>query len=429
MSWFLRVIVGCDAGRRIPLTESTTLLIGRGEDCGLRLTDPGASRVHCRIVTSAGKAFVEDAASRWGTLVNGKAIETHELRPGDRILVGDTEINVEVDDPAAMTQLPMRQRAVVESPVAPQANRPVSTKSPPRHVNFEALVGQRFLRFRVGSMVARTHSGALFRAFDPGRAAASSTAGERTIALKIFAPESFEDEQEMRRFLRAIRTMLPLEHENLVKLHTAGRWQGLCFASFEFVEGDSVRELIQRIGIAGMLDWRRAWQIAVGVARALEYAHARGIVHRSIRPGHILINDSLSVIKLGDLTLAKAMDGCGERITRPGQIVGNPCYVAPELLTGDHRPDGRADIYSLGLTLYAILTGRHPFSGLSALEMLGDKQAGRLDPPGRIHLGIPPLFEGVVMRMLSPHPEDRYASATELLRELERVRKYADAAL
>jgi serine/threonine-protein kinase len=163
----------------------------------------------------------------------------------------------------------------------------------------------------------------------------------------------------------------------------------------------------------------------VGVAHALEYAHERGIVHRNIKPGHILINDSLSVIKLGDLTLAKAMDGCGERITRPGQIVGNPCYVAPELLSGDNRADGRADIYSLGLTLYAILTGRHPFGGLSAVEMFRDKQAGRLDPPSRIQLGIPPLLEGVVMRMTAPNPDDRYASATELLRELDRVRKYS----
>jgi serine/threonine-protein kinase len=173
-----------------------------------------------------------------------------------------------------------------------------------------------------------------------------------------------------------------------------------------------------------MLDWRRAWQIAVGVARGLEYAHERGIIHRNVTPGHVLINDSLSVIKLGDLTLAKAMDGCGERITRPGDIVGNPRYLAPEQLFGDGWVDGRADIYSLGATLYAVLTGRQPFDGPTVVDVMRAVQTGRLDPPSRIHLGVPPMFESVVLRMMARNPEDRYASATELLRALDGVRKY-----
>lgn len=434
MSWILRITGGRDAGQRVALAEPATLLVGRGEDCGLRLSDPGASRVHCRIVTSAGKAFVEDAASRWGTLVNGKSVDTHELQHGDRIVIGDTELNFEIDDPAAMTQLPLRERHEAgsrepEKPASPAARR----ESPPRAVNFQGLVGQQFLRFRVGNMIARTRSGAVYRAFDPGRAAERApgqyddSLSDRVIALKVFAPEFLGDEQSTRRFVRAIRTMLPLQHENLVRLHTAGRWHGICFAASEFVDGESATQVIQRVGIAGMLDWRRVWRIAVAIAGALEYAHGRGIIHRNVSPGHILIDRSGESIKLGDLMLAKAMENCSERITRPGEVVGNLHYLAPEQLAGDTWIDGRSDLYSLGATLYALLSGRPPHDGATPGEIIHAVLSGRVDPPSRQHIGIPSAFESVVMKMLSRSPDERYASASDLLRELHRAQRYAGA--
>lgn len=438
MPWILRVVEGSNAGQRIALAETTTVLIGRGEDCGLRLSDPGASRVHCRIVSAAGRAFIEDAASRWGTLVNGTAIDTQELQPGDRIVIGDTELSIELDSPEAITQPPARHRPATPSPFFEHAPAPVraaqTLNPPPRTVNFPQLVGQPFLRFRVGNMVARTRSGAVYRAFDPGRAshntAQPSDVGpdERVIALKVFSPESLGDEQSKRRFVRAIRAMLPLQHEHLVRLYTAGRWHGLCFAASEFVEGESVTQVIQRVGIAGMLDWRRAWQLAVAIAGALEYAHGRGILHRNVTPGHILIGRDWSQIKLGDLMLAKALDDCGERITRPGEFVGNLRYLAPEQLAGDGWVDHRADVYSLGATLYAVLTGRPPFDGATTGEIVHAVLTGRVEPPSRLHMGIPPAFEGVVLRMMARSPDERFASASEVLRQLERISKYVGSA-
>lgn len=421
-----------EAGTRVPLAEQATLLVGRGADCGLRLSDPGASRVHCRIVVAADKVIIEDAGSRWGTLVNGARVESRELRPGDEILIGDTTLVLELDVPRAATAMPFRERETLPPRPVPSVDE-IDQPSPPpraplRTVNFQSLVGQKFLRFRVGSMVARTRSGALFRAFDPGKAAAdvpNASGDERVIALKVFAPEVLGDEKTTRRFIRAIRTMLPLQHEHLVRLHTAGRWQGLCFAASEFVEGESLTQVIQRVGIAGMLDWRRAWQIAVAITRALEYAHERGIIHRNITPGHILVSERQDVIKLGDLTLAKAFDGCSERITQPGEVVGDLRYLAPEQFTGDAWCDGRSDIYSLGATLYAVLTGKPPFDGATTGEIIRAVLSDRPEPPSRLHIGIPPQFEGVVLRMLARFPDERYPSVRELLRELDRVRKYA----
>jgi hypothetical protein len=423
MTWALRVVKGRDAGQRVPLAEGATLLIGRGEDCGLRLSDPSASRVHCKVLGSGGKVFVEDAGSRWGTLVNNAAIETRELRPGDHIVIGDTDLQLEVDAPDAATLPPAR----IQSPQAanPRTNV-VEPAAPRRPFNPAKLVGERFLRYRLGSIIARTRSGAVFRAFDSGRSTAlGAETAERVIALKVFAPEVFAGEQAMRRFVRAIRTMLPLQHDNLVKLHTAGRWQGLCFASLEFVDGPSVTQLIQRVGIAQMLDWRRAWQIAVGVGSALQYAHERGIVHRNVTPGHILVEERTGLVKLGDLMLAKAMDECGECVTRAGEILGDVRYLAPEQLAGETQIDGRADLYSLGATLYAVLTGRPPFDGISARDIIQAVLAGDPPPPSAQQIGIPAAFESVVLRLLSRSPEQRYSSAGELLRELERVRKYS----
>lgn len=439
------VSTGSDAGQRVTLKDPQTLLVGRGEDCGLRLSDPSASRVHCRFLSAGGKVFLEDASSRWGTLVNGVSVESQELQPGDQIVVGDTTLVLESDDPQTATAVPLRKRRSAEPSVLETDDRPsaeiarqargAAAEPTPvlrRTVNFQKLVGERFLRFRVGSMIARTRSGALFRAFDPGKRTDSTDAAtndERVIALKVFSPEMFGDERATRRFVRGIRAMMPLHHEHLVRLHTAGRWQGLCFAASEFVAGESLTHVIQRVGVAGMLDWSRVWRIAVALARALEYSHERGVMHRNITPGHILVSGDLSVIKLGDLTLSKALDDCGEQITRPGELVGTLDYLAPEQVAADGWCDARTDIYSLGATLYAVLTGRPPFAGATTTEMIHAILAGDPVPPSRHHMGIPSHFEGVLLRMLARNADDRYASCSELLGDLERARKYSAGAL
>lgn len=467
MPFHLTINDGPGPARSIPLNEREAVLIGRGDACGVRLTDPSASRVHCRILLADGKVLLEDAGSRWGTLVNGAPVETRELKPGDRIVIGDTELRLEVDAPAATTIAPERRRLLEEvspHPLIPSSPHQIDarvdvmrragdeemrrTPKRPHTLNLNSLVGEQFLRFRVGAVVARSRSGMVFRALDPrrernaGRVSNLSDAvsvrpieegrvenpsyGERTIALKVFWPDFFSDERAMRRFLRAVRTMLPLEHEHLVKLYTAGRWQGLCFSACEFVDGESVTQIIRRIGVAGMLDWRRAWKIGLGVAQALEYAHERNILHRNVGPSNILVRATDQAVKLGDLMLAKALDESsgGERVTRPGEIVGNLHYLAPEQVSGETHLDGRADIYSLGATLYAILTGRPPFEGGAAAEVIGNILSKKPDPPTKHHLAIPPAFEGVVLRMLAKRPDDRFATAGSLVKDLQRVGRY-----
>jgi serine/threonine protein kinase len=168
----------------------------------------------------------------------------------------------------------------------------------------------------------------------------------------------------------------------------------------------------------------RSTSDAVGVAEALEFK----IVHRNISPSNILVRSEDRCVKLGDLMLAKALDETGgERITCSGEVVGDLRYLSLEQLSGEQPIDARADIYGLGATLYAILTGRPPFEGGTAAEVIRRVFTGAPEPPTKFHLAIPSQFEGLVLRMLSTRPEDRPESATRLRRDLDRVGRFCGA--
>lgn len=435
MNYFLNIVSGPNPGPRRPLTDHVVLVIGRGEDCDLRLSDPSVSRVHARVTLLDGHIYLEDAGSRWGTLVNGIPTDSRELSPGDRVEIGDTQLRLETDSPLVTTLAPIRRRILdrlsgrrrrrnghrpeqLPIPVRGQsAESPNHARPPLRQFDLESLVGKKFLQYQVESVIARPRSGFIFKALDLRHA-------DRPIALKVFRPDFFQDSRGARRFLRAMRTTISLEHENIVRAYAAGRTRGLCFTASEFVEGESVSQMIRRIGVAGMLDWRNAWHIASGVAEALEFAHDSNIVHRNIGPSNILIRAKDRCVKLGDLMLAKALDHTGnERITRAGEVVGDLRYLSPEQLSGEQPIDSRADVYGLGATLYAVLTGKPPFEGGTAAEIIRRVMTAAPEPPTRSHLAIPSQFEGLVLRMLAVRPEDRPESATHLRTELERVGK------
>jgi pSer/pThr/pTyr-binding forkhead associated (FHA) protein len=436
MNYFANIISGPNAGQRRELTNHAVLVVGRGDDCDLRLSDPSVSRIHARITLIDGHVYLEDAGSRWGTLVNDKPTESRELCPGDCVAIGDTQLRLELESPLVTTIAPIHKRILrtlagrtrgrrngSKKTHSPERDDSEATISQPRRdpanksLDITDLVGKNFLRYRVESIVARPCSGVIFHARDPKY--------DRTIALKIFRPDFFHDRQGGARFLRAMRTTIALEHENLVRVYGAGRTRGVCFIASEFVAGESVSEMIRRIGVAGMLDWRNALHVAKGVAEALEVAHELNILHRNISPSNILVRRADRCVKLGDLMLAKALDNSGnERITRSGEVIGDLRYLSPEQLSGEQPLDARADIYSLGAALYAILTGRPPFEGGTAAEVIRRIVTGSPEPPTKVHLAVPTQLEGLVLRMLAKRPEDRPESARCLRQELERVTRY-----
>jgi len=178
--------------------------------------------------------------------------------------------------------------------------------------------------------------------------------------------------------------------------------------------------------VAGMLDWRNAFQVALDVGRALEYAHDNHIIHRNVMPENILREATSKVSKLGDLMLAKALEGTNaKQVTRPGELVGDVTYMSPERTRGTGEGvDGRSDLFSLAATMYALLTGKPPFAGSTLVETITRIRNAEPLKPTTFQMGIPGLFETTILKMLAKRPEDRYQTAGEVVRELERIGKY-----
>ncbi|MAG93579.1 MAG: hypothetical protein CMJ48_07500 [Planctomycetaceae bacterium] len=285
----------------------------------------------------------------------------------------------------------------------------------PKVKNIEELEGRQLLRFEVGRIVARGRIGVVFRARD--------LENDLSVALKILHPGVMKDESEARRFVRAVNTMIGIRHENLVTLYSAGKSGPFCWMASEYVEGENLEEVIGRVGIGGMLPWEQPLRIMTHVARALEVAHRHKIVHRNVTPRSILIRISDGAAKLGDLMLAKATSGTrAEQVTQAGETIGELSYLSPEQAGTGEALDGRTDIYNLGATIYAVLTGQPPIEGENLAQTLIKIQTVLPESPSKQNTSLPPEFERIVMRTLAKSPEDRYETSTALLADLKAVK-------
>src|SRR5262249_14476201 len=293
-----------------PINEAVPLLIGRSKDTETRLTDPHVSRIHCQVQVDGDAVVILDRGSAAGTLVNGKKISQQQLRHGDVIRIGDTQIRFESDE------------ADDHSTLAPGAAAPARLAAG-RAERLTELVAKTLLPYEIGQVLAKGNSGLVFGARD--------TKEDRVVAFKVLWPEFSKNDDEMQRFIRAMKTMLPLRHPNLVAIFGAGKTGPYCWIAMEHVQGESLTQVIQRIGTAGMLDWRYGLRVAVHIGRALEFAHGQNIIHRNITPQNIMIQTADKLARLGDLMLAKALEGTlAEQITRPGELLGDVRYMSPE---------------------------------------------------------------------------------------------------
>ena len=242
-------------------------------------------------------------------------------------------------------------------------------------------------------------------------------------------PTFSQNEDEVQRFVRAMKTMMPLNHPNLVRLYGAGRSGPYCWVSMELVDGENMTQVIQRIGVAGMLDWKYAYRVAVHIARALEHAHGQNIIHRNITPTNVLMEKESKTAKLGDLMLARALEGTlAKQITKPGEILGDVNYMSPERTKSDaSQIDNRSDLFSLGSLVYALLTGKPPFAGSNMVDTIGKIRSADPEKPTKYQMSIPGQIEGMVMRLLQKAPAARYQTATEVLEELERIGRFQGA--
>lgn len=398
----LVVTAGADAPRRFPLTDGQSLVIGRGDKSHTHLTDQHVSRVHCIIEVDRGKFLLRDQGSSAGTLVNGERVDKCELKPGDVVRAGHTELRLVLPESDAST--------VISEPAV--AAKPIVTSA-----NLKNLVGESLAHFELTRVIAGGNTGLVFFAHD--------TKADREAAVKVLWPEISKQEDEMQRFVRAMKTMMPIRHENLIEIFAAGKNGPYCWVAMEYFESECLTEVINHFGTRGMLDWRTSFLVAVQIARALEAAAEHQIVHRNITPTNILFNREKKQAKLGDLMLAKALEGTQARqITRPGQLVGELPYMPPERTRTDAPVDCRADIYSLGATIYALLTGRPPFEGNAVPQLVSQIRSAEPVKPKQYHLSVADRFQDAVLTMLAKRPEDRYETPSKLLMDLNRIARY-----
>jgi pSer/pThr/pTyr-binding forkhead associated (FHA) protein len=407
MSLELCVIEGPDLGRTFTLNVGPDLMLGRSAQAQYQLTDPRVSRNHCQVLLEGETLSLVCNNGSGGTLVNGQKVARQVLKIGDVIQVGATKLRFQVGDHPVDVAL---AQSVLAKKTTPAARGD-------KLQELSSLVGQTVAHFDISMIIGTGRTCVVFHATD--------TKDNKPVALKVLQPDFSTDEEEMQRFIRAIKTMLPLQHPNLVRLYGAGKAGGYCWVAMEYVAGENLQQVIDRIGAAGMLDWKTVFGVAVDVARALEYAAENKIIHRNVTPTNILRDAASKSCKLGDLMLAKALEGVmNKQITRPGEIIGDITYMSPERTRGMDGIDARSDLYGLGATLYALLTGRPPCTGATLVEKITRIRQQDPEKPTKFQLSIASQFEGIVLRLLAKRPEDRYQSAADLLKELRRVGKF-----
>ena len=236
----------------------------------------------------------------------------------------------------------------------------------------------------------------------------------RRIALKVLHRRFAEDPQFVERFRREASSAAGLSHPNIVGIFDRGEWDGTYYIAMEYVEGRTLKEIVREKGAAPA---EAATDITLQILRAARYAHKHGVVHRDIKPHNVLI-DGDGRVRVTDFGIARA--GASD-MTETGSVMGTAQYLSPEQAQG--RPvDERADLYSIGIVLYELLTGRVPFDADSPVTVALKQVSEAPVPPRELVPGIPPALENVVLRAMEKDPDRRYQTADDFIAALEAAR-------
>ncbi len=261
-------------------------------------------------------------------------------------------------------------------------------------------------RYRLDARIAAGGMSTVYRAFDETL--------QRPVAVKLMNREVADDSDELERFRREARAVAQLSHPHIVRVIDAGEDDGRPYIVFEFVDGETLKDRIRRLGQLPIAD---AVAYAIEIARALGAAHARHIVHRDVKPQNVLIDEEGSA-KVTDFGIARTLDE--EGLTADGRVLGTTDYVSPEQALGQHVT-GQSDLYSLGIVLYEMLTGEVPFKGENQVaiamkhvrEPLPDVQSKRPE--------VSAALAAVVDNATAKRLQDRYANDAEMVADLEDV--------
>lgn len=398
MSWYIEYSHTDSGPKRIRLDAGSKLTIGRGSDSDTKIPDPALSRVHCEVSLQNDQPVLADLGSSVGTFVGKQRIERQALQAGESFQAGNTRFTVVLE-------------SALDAPTR-MVTRPVS--------NHAELIEKlqkkgRLDRFTLGRLVNKTGRNLVFQAID--------SENDKTVAIKVLpAPES--SEEEVARFLRAMRLLQNIRDRHLVQLFRAGRRTNYCWVAMEWFEHGAIADRVAKQGISNCLGWKDVWRVASSIANSLGTLEREGIVHRSIRPTNILYRSSDDSWVLSDLVVAKAeVTSADNLVTRQTFLPTDLAYTAPERLQGSELKEHslQADIYSLGAVLCELLTGEPPYGRGSLADLLPRLKGERRLVTRNDQLGLNEMFLDLVNRLTEPDPDKRMETAEQLAEEVQRV--------
>jgi len=398
----LEVIDGPHSGVRFDFDRHDTFLVGRASVAHLRLNkDPHFSRHHFRIEVNPPTCFLADLGSRNGTFVNQQRVAEAFLSDGDVISGGRTVLRVSIEGakpraeavPAAAIPV-----AIVERPVAAPAPDQAAKPSEP---------GPQIAAYELHEELGRGAMGRVYRA--------THRSTRRECAIKLLVPAQINSEKALQMFIREAGILTRLEHPHIVRSLEMGLSGGQVFLAMEYVRRYDFIKLMNRVSPDARI--RTACQIASQILEALEYAHARGLVHRDVKPANILLGREGKRLRaqLADFGLAKQYTDAGfSQISRDGDIAGSLPYMSPEQLIDSRHAKPSCDLYSLGGTLYWYLSGSAPHdfskSRCKFVAVLEDP----IVPLDQRVPTLPSALVATVHRALARDPADRFSSAAEM---------------
>jgi serine/threonine-protein kinase len=243
---------------------------------------------------------------------------------------------------------------------------------------------------------------------------------DRAVAVKVLFPALATDPGFVERFRREAQSAASLSHPNIVGVYDWGEANSTYFIVMEYVEGESLAELIEA---DGRLHPDRAAEIASEMASALGYAHrSGGVIHRDVKPGNVLLTPD-GTVKVADFGIARAISDSSDRnLTKTGAVMGTATYFSPEQARG-LRVDPRSDIYALGCVLYEMIIGQPPFAGENAVAIATKHVRDQPVPPRRIDPAVPETLEAIILKCMAKDPDHRYPSARDMRSDLRRHRE------
>lgn len=279
----------------------------------------------------------------------------------------------------------------------------------------EDLSGKQLGTYQIVEPLGEGGMASVFKAYQLGKL-------NRYVAIKILPKQLAQDSEFMGRFNREANVLAKLQHPRILPVFDYGEADGYTYIVMPFLESGTLADLIHN----KPLPLPQVRNFIVQIAEALDYAHAQGIVHRDIKPSNVLVDERGNCL-LSDFGISKILEGT-QQFTSSGSIIGTPAYMSPEQGRGDTL-DGRSDIYSLGIILYEMVTGRVPYKAETPLAVIFKHVQDPLPPPSSINPAIPQAIEQVIYKALAKNPDDRFQTAGEMIRAIHTAIPEATAPL